>query len=156
MSLKILERFKTLDEHDFEILYAIEHIMTFQSVVKLEEIAKSTDFSMKYVNKRIGLLDKAGILTAHRVEDQYQNIILNFMGFDALAIKDVVEKNILDGIGLSIGIGKESNVFTGISTDQTKYALKFHKIGKTKFKATKRRRDYFANSNYTSKFYESQ
>lgn len=155
MSLKILEHFKSLDENDFKVLLAIEQITTFQSVAKLEEIAKKTNFSIKYTNKKVGYLDKLDLLTAHRLEEQYQNVILNFMGFDALAVNELVEKNILEGIGHSIGVGKESNVFNGILSNQIECALKFHKIGKTKFKSTKRKRDFFANANIQSKFSES-
>lgn len=155
MTLKILEYFTSLDENDFKILLAIEQIMTVQSVAKLEEIAKKTDLSLKFTNKKIGYLDKLDILTAHRIEEQYENIILNYMGYDALAVNEMVKKNVLDGIGQPIGVGKESNVFTGILSNNVECALKFHKIGKTKFKSTKRKRDFFAKANYISKFFES-
>lgn len=155
MSLKILDYFKSLDENDFLILEILEEDMKEHKVVKIEDIAKRSGYSTKYLNKIIGQLDKLDILTAHRFEENYTEIILNYMGFDALALNILVKKDILQGIGQSIGIGKESNVFIGILSNNTHCALKFHKIGKTKFKSTKRNRSYFANKNFMSKFEES-
>ena len=155
MNLKILDHFKSLDEKDFIILSAIEELMVIHDTIKIEDIAKISGFSQKYVNKKIGLLDKIDILSAHRIEDFYNTVDLNYMGFDALAINELVKKDVLQGIGNPIGIGKESNVFTGILSNENVCALKFHKIGKTKFKATKRKRDFFASKKHTSKLYES-
>ncbi len=155
MNLKILEHFKSLDERDFEIISSIEQLMTVHNTIKIEDIAKTSGYSIKYVNKKISLLDKIDILSAHRIEDTYSSVELNYMGYDALAVNELVKKNILDGIGSPIGIGKESNVYTGILSTEKTCALKFHKIGKTKFKSTKRKRDFFANKRHTSKLYES-
>ena len=66
MSLKILKHFTTLDENDFLILKAIEDNMKIRSTVKIDEIAKLTDLSLKFVNKKIGTLDKMDIVSAHR------------------------------------------------------------------------------------------
>ena len=155
MSLKILKHFTTLDENDFLILKAIEDNMKIRSTVKIDEIAKLTDLSLKFVNKKIGTLDKMDIVSAHRYEDSYNDVVLNYMGYDALALHVLVNKNILQGIGQSIGIGKESNVFIGNLDNNSTCALKFHKIGKTKFKSTRRKRDYFANKNPMTRFEES-
>lgn len=155
MNLKILEHFKSLDERDFEIISSIEQLMAVHDTIKIEDIAKTSGYTVKFVNKKISLLDKIDILSAHRIEDRYSSVELNYMGYDALAVNSLVKKNILDGIGSPIGIGKESNVFTGILSNEKQCALKFHKIGKTKFKSTKRKRDYFASKRHTSKLYES-
>ena len=133
MTLKILEYFKSLDENDFEIIKSIEQLMNTFNIIKVEEIAKLTGFSVKYVNKKIGHLDKIDILSAHRFEDKYSSVELNYMGYDALALNELLKKDVLLGIGSPIGVGKESNVFTGILANETICALKFHKIGKTKF-----------------------
>lgn len=155
MSLKILDYFTKLDENDFLILEAIEQSMKIHSTVKIDEIVKQTDFSQKFVNKKIGNLDKWDILTAHRFEEKYSDTLLTYMGYDALALNVLVKKNILQGIGQSVGIGKESNVFIGNLENNTNCALKFHKIGKTRFKSTRRKRDYFANKNPMTRFEES-
>ena len=155
MTLKILEYFKSLDENDFEIIKSIEQLMNTYNVIKVEEIAKITGFSLKYVINKVGHLDKIDILTAHRIEDSYSSVELNYMGYDALALDELLKKNVLLGIGSPLGIGKESNVFTGILSNETICALKFHKIGKTKFKATKRKRDFLVSKNYNSKLFES-
>ena len=155
MSLKILDYFTELDETDFLILKAIEESMKIHSTVKIDEIVKITDFSQKFVNKRIGNLDKIDIISAHRYEESYDHITLNYMGYDALALNVLVIKNILQGIGQSIGIGKESNVFIGNLENNNNCALKFHKIGKTRFKSTRRKRVYFAKKNPMTRFEES-
>ncbi len=155
MNLKILEHFKTLDEKDFTIISAIEQLMVNFNIIKIEDIAKMTGFSIKFLNKKISYLDKIDILSAHRIEDSYSSVELNYMGYDALAVNELVKRDVLLAIGNPIGIGKESNVFTGILSNETPCALKFHKIGKTKFKATKRKREFIANKRHISKLYES-
>ena len=155
MNLKILEHFKSLDEKDFDIVSTIEELMSTHNTVKIEDIAKISGYSLKYVNKKIGYLDKIDILSAHRIEDNYNNVELNYMGYDALALNELVKKNILQAIGSPIGIGKESNVFEGILLNENPCALKFHKIGKVRFKSTKRKREFFATNKNKSKLYES-
>lgn len=155
MNLKMLEHFKSLDEIDFAIIEAIEKLMATYNIIKIEDIAKITDLSTKFVNKKISYLDKIDILSAHRIEDSYSSVELNYMGYDALAVNELVKKDVLSAIGNPIGIGKESNVFTGKLMNESPCALKFHKIGKTRFKATKRKRDFIASKKHLSKLYES-
>ena len=155
MSLKILQCFKELTEKDFIILKSIEHLMVTNSLVKLDDVAKSTNFTPSYVQKKIAYLDKLDLITTHRKDEKYIDVILNYMAYDGLALNELVKNNIIQAVGNPIGVGKESNVFIGILADGNECALKFHKLGKMKFKATKRKRDFIAEKRHLSRLYES-
>jgi RIO kinase 2 len=129
--------------------------MSTHTKVKIEDLTKKANLSAKYVNKKLSHLDQIDAITAHRMDDTYSDVILNYMAYDALALNDLVKNNILQAIGKSIGVGKESNVFIGILDNGSNCALKFHKLGKTKFKSTKRTREYFAHKKHISRLYES-
>ena len=63
-------------------------------------------------------------------------------GLDALALHSLRVRGILDALGPPIAVGKESDVFEGISPKGEVYAVKFFRIGRTSFRGIKRARGY--------------
>jgi RIO kinase 2 len=53
-----------------------------------------------------------------------------------------VKGGFLEAIGNSLGLGKEADVFEAITPSKDKVALKFHRIGRTSFRQTRRVRGY--------------
>ena len=129
--------------------------MSLYSRVNIEEIAKKTNFTESYVKNKISYFSKIDLVETQRFKNEYLNVKLKFMGYDALALKDLVQKNILKSIGNIVGIGKESNVYLGTLDNDEECIVKFHKLGKTRFKSTKRKRDFIAGKHHSSKLYES-
>lgn len=153
--LKILNIFKSLEEKDIEILISIEKLMSRYLNVKLEDIVKLTGYTYSFIEKKIQNYDKVDLLETKRVKEVTLGVKLNFMSYDALALHELVKKNVLLAVGKSIGVGKESHVFEGMLANNEPCVLKFHKLGKTRFKATKRKRDFLANKKHISRLYES-
>lgn len=70
--------------------------------------------------------------------------VLNFLGLDALALRVVVKRNLVEGLGKPLGVGKESDVYEGISPRDERLALKFFRIGRPSFTRYARVRGYLA------------
>jgi RIO kinase 2 len=55
-----------------------------------------------------------------------------------------------------VGIGKEADVYEGIAPGNRKVAVKFHRLGRTSFRDTRRKRDYIADRHHISWLYQSR
>ncbi len=63
-------------------------------------------------------------------------------GLDALALHSFVKLNLISGMGRSIGMGKESDVFQTINEAGGRSVIKFYRIGRISFRATRLKRSY--------------
>lgn len=63
-------------------------------------------------------------------------------GLDALALRILVKRGMLESLGPPIAIGKESDVYEGLSPEGRTLALKFFRIGRISFRGIKRKREY--------------
>jgi len=67
---------------------------------------------------------------------------LKYAGYDCLAIRAMVKRGNIAGIGRIIGMGKESDVFEVVSPEGETLILKLHRLGRTSFRKVKEKRDY--------------
>jgi RIO kinase 2 len=63
-------------------------------------------------------------------------------GLDALALEALTRRGFLAGLGRPLGLGKESDVFEAIADDKARYAVKFFRLGRTSFRAARKKRGY--------------
>jgi RIO kinase 2 len=68
------------------------------------------------------------------------NYKLTISGMDCVAINSL-RKNGLEKLNCRVGIGKESDIWSGIYNGRS-VALKFHRLGRTSFRSVKNNRDY--------------
>lgn len=68
------------------------------------------------------------------------NYRLTISGIDCIAINALRKKG-LEKMGTKIGVGKESDIYSGIFNGKN-VALKFHRLGRTSFRSVKNKRDY--------------
>lgn len=74
---------------------------------------------------------------------KYDGYRLTWTGYDVLALNVFCQRQCVDRLGGKIGEGKESDVYEGFrDSDGTRVVIKFHRLGKTSFKAVKAKRDY--------------
>jgi RIO kinase 2 len=86
----------------------------------------------------------------------YLGTALTFIGYDALALKALVEKGLLAQIGPEIGAGKESIIYLGMDDNEEEFIIKFHRLGKLDFRATRKHRPFIAEKRHLSPLYESR
>lgn len=92
----------------------------------------------------------------HHDASKYEGYRLTTLGYDFLAIRALVARGAIAGVGRQIGVGKESDVFEVNDDEGNVYALKLHRLGRTSFRAVKSKRDYLKRGSHFSWLYLSR
>lgn len=143
-----------LDNRDFRILQAIELGMIQHELVPIPVIMRYTGMNENKVTYRLNKLYKLELI--YRQRDPYLGMMMNYTGFDCLALNAIVKADIIDALGPSIGVGKEADVFQAITEQEKVVAVKFHRLGRTSFRDTRRKRDYIAGRRHVSWLFQSR
>ena len=143
-----------LESHDLRILQAIELGMIQHEVVPFEEVVRYSGLNESELEYRMKRLDELELL--YRQWDPYLGYIMNYNGYDLLALNALVKADVLEALGPSIGVGKESDVFEAVTPGDVKVAVKFHRLGRTSFRDTRRKREYVADRRHISWLYQSR
>jgi RIO kinase 2 len=143
-----------LESYDFRILQAIELGMINHEIVPFEEVAKYSGIRDDELEFRLGKLDKAELLW--RQHEPYLGYVINYTAYDLLALNALVKAEVLEALGSSVGIGKEADVYEAYTPKKQRVAIKFHRLGRTSFRDTRRKRDYIADRRHISWLYQSR
>jgi RIO kinase 2 len=143
-----------LESYDLRILQAIELGMIQHEVVPFEEVVRYSGLNESELEYRMKRLDELELL--YRQWDPYLGYIMNYNGYDLLALNALVKSESLEALGPPIGIGKESDVFEAVTPGDVKVAVKFHRLGRTSFRDTRRKREYVADRRHISWLYQSR
>jgi RIO kinase 2 len=135
-----VKAFKSLEVEDFRILQVIEASMSKREFVPRELIAKFSKLPLDRVDFILGKLNKLDL--TYRMRGAYVGHTLNYTGYDCLAINALVKAGIIGSFGQSLGVGKEADVFDALTADGKRIAVKFHRLGRTSFRQTRRKRGY--------------
>ena len=73
---------------------------------------------------------------------KYDGYRLTNQGYDYLALRALVSRGVVQGLGRQIGVGKESDVYEAQDEEGDTLIIKFHRLGRTSFRAVKSKRDY--------------
>ncbi len=92
----------------------------------------------------------------YRHSEPYLGYLMNFNAYDLLALNAIVKAGVIDFLGPSVGVGKEADVYEGMTSEGKTVAVKFHRLGRTSFRDTKRKRVYLADRRHTSWLYQSR
>jgi len=139
--------FRELEPEDLKILQAIERQMKNYEHAPKDAIYKQAKLPPQEIDYRVPILIKKGLLRGWR--GQYTGYSLTTAGYDTLAINALVKADIIEAFGKPLGVGKESDVYYALTPTQQQVALKFHRLGRTSFKQTKRKRGYLTKYTYT-------
>jgi len=151
---KAAEAITKLESYDLRILQAIELGMIHHEVVPVKEVVRYSGLNERELEYRMKRLDELDLL--YRQWDPYLGYIMNYNGYDLLALNALVKAESLEALGPSIGIGKESDVFEAVTPGDVKVAVKFHRLGRTSFRDTRRKREYVADRRHISWLYQSR
>ena len=154
--LLALEIYSNLKDLDFRILRGVERNMRHYEWVPLEVIAKFARVDIETASYRLGKLDNWR-LVRRRSDIGYIGYQLTIHGYDALAIRAFAQKGIIKAISQTqIGVGKEADVYVGITSNEEKVAVKFNRIGRTSFTRIKLYRPDFIDKRHISWLYVSR
>ncbi|MHA1132464.1 MAG: RIO1 family regulatory kinase/ATPase domain-containing protein [Candidatus Helarchaeota archaeon] len=150
----VLAQFKELEADDFRILRAIERGMQKYKHVPISEIRDITKSDIEYINYLLDNLHKRQLI--NRWSSKYVGYHINQHGYDCLALNELVKNDILASFGKSRGIGKEADVYEGLTPHGDSVVIKIHRLGRTSFRQTKRLRTYTADRHHLSWLYASR
>ena len=155
--LLALDAYPDLRDLDFRILRGVELNMRRYKWVPLEEIARFTRVDVETASFKLGKLDDWG-LVVRRSDIGYIGYQLTIHGYDALAIRALSRKGVIEAISTAqIGVGKDADVYVGVTPSGEKVAVKFNRIGG---RTASRRAGYhshvFADKHHTSWLYVSR
>lgn len=133
--------YKSLTPRDIQVLRAIEDLSSRHEYVPLEKIEKRTKILEEHLTLVLSKLNKLRLVKRETIGG-YKSFRMTTLGYDMIAIDELVKKKVLVALGDKIGVGKESEIFVGLSTGGEKVAVKFLRIGRASFKRTKILRDW--------------
>ncbi|ONH68411.1 Serine/threonine-protein kinase RIO2 [Cyberlindnera fabianii] len=147
-------RYLTLD--DFRVLTAVEMGSRNHEVVPTTLIHQIGGLrSQSGTNRCISDLAKLKLISRLR-NAKYDGYRLTHTGFDYLAIKSMLNRKSVYSIGTTIGVGKESDIYSVSDNTGIKKVLKIHRLGRTSFRTVKNNRDYLRNRSSGSWMYLSR
>jgi RIO kinase 2 len=135
-----VQLFRKLESEDFRILHIIEAAMSKREFVPTEQIKKYAKLPMDRIEFTLGRLNKMGLI--YQTKGAYVGHTLNYAGYDCLAINALVKAGVIESFGQALGVGKEADVYDALSPSGKRIAVKFHRLGRTSFRQTRRKRGY--------------
>ncbi|KAG8078716.1 hypothetical protein GUJ93_ZPchr0007g3043 [Zizania palustris] len=132
-----------LSKDDFRVLTAVEMGMRNHEIVPAELVDRIAGLKHGGTYKVLRNLLKNKLV--HHDATKYDGYRLTYLGYDFLAIKTLVNREVFASVGRQIGVGKESDIFEVATEDGTVLAMKLHRLGRTSFRAVKSKRDYLAH-----------
>ncbi len=155
MSVKVsIEVFKELEPQDFRVLSAIELNMSRYEYVPSEAISHFLGMDRDELLFRISRLHRFKLILRRRIH--VEGFALTYLGYDCLALNAFVKGGVLEALGPSLGVGKESDVYSALSPSQEALVVKLHRLGRISFRQTRRARGYVADRRHTSWLYQSR
>ncbi|ELY95574.1 serine/threonine-protein kinase RIO2 [Natrialba taiwanensis] len=152
MVRNVAELLPELEEQDFYLLSGVEQGMRFSEWVQREKLPKFASLTDEEVTYRLERCLKRGLIKKKTI--QYEGYTLQFEGYDALALRALVERDTISEFGAPLGVGKESDVYEVRSYKPL--ALKYHREGYTNFREVHKERDYTADNEHVSWMYTAR
>jgi len=149
-----VQAFRQLEPEDFMALSAIESAMTRYENVPEDAIQRLSKLTRRELNYHLARLTQLGLV--RRWSGPYIGYVLNNAGYDCLSINALVRANVLEAFGKPLGVGKEADVYDALTPEGEQVAVKFHRLGRTSFRQTRRKRGYIANRLRVSWLYQSR
>jgi len=135
----------------------IELAMEHYEFAPFEEVVKYANLPGREVVFRLGRLDRLKLATkVSKTFLGYYGYAVNYSGYDCLALNALVKSNVLEAIGKPLGIGKEADVYEALSPKRERIVVKFHRLGRTSFRQTRRARGYVTERRHISWLYQSR
>ncbi|KAK2962881.1 putative serine/threonine protein kinase [Blattamonas nauphoetae] len=135
-----LEAFRHMGQEEFRCLAAIEAGMRNHEIVPVELILQLSGLRHGEGPNAIRSLLKYKLV--QHDSKKYDGYRLTYLGYDYLALRALVKRGSVKVVQRQIGVGKESDIFAGIGPDGRMICLKFHRLGRTSFRAVRQKRDY--------------
>eukprot|EP00879_Flechtneria_rotunda_P027097 GHRR01028964.1.p1 GENE.GHRR01028964.1~~GHRR01028964.1.p1 ORF type:complete len:171 (+),score=54.19 GHRR01028964.1:198-710(+) len=143
-----------LSKDDFRVLTAVEMGQKNHEIVPMQLVDSISGLKHGGAFRCLKTLLQHKLV--HHEGHKYDGYRLTYMGYDFLAIKTLLARGHISGVGRQIGVGKESDIFEVTNDAGEVFALKLHRLGRTSFRDVKSKRDYLGNRSSYSWLYLSR
>lgn len=145
-----------LGKSEFRTLTAVEMGSKNHEIVPTTLILSISGLRNNAVlQKSISALAKIKLIQRVR-NAKYDGYRLTYMGYDYLALKAMVNRDSIAGLGQQIGVGKESDIYAVATESGDQLCLKIHRLGRISFRTVKTQRDYLRQGQSASWMYLSR
>lgn len=132
--MNIGEIYVQLTQEDFTILKAIEKAQRRgREYVPIDLLEKTTRIHEERLDTLLRKLRELKLVKKTQVTG-VKAFSLTWLGRDMIALKELVNRGVLEAIDGKIGVGKESEIHLGLAPGNVKVAVKFLRIGRTSFR----------------------
>lgn len=145
-----------LTSDDWRVLQAVELGSRNHELVPTQMIHSISGMrSPSGTQRAIGDLAKLKLVARLR-NAKYDGFRLTYNGYDYLALKSMLNRDTVYSVGSTIGVGKESDIFSVSDPKGAQKVMKVHRLGRTSFKTVKNNRDYLKNRQTSNWMYLSK
>lgn len=132
-----------LTPDDWRVLQAVEKGSYNHEVVPTKLIGQIANLrsGIGNTNKAISDLAKINLISKLR-NASYDGYRITYNGFDYVALKTLHQHGNIDELETTIGVGKESDIYSCSTKTGEQRVLKIHRLGRTSFKTVRNKRDY--------------
>ncbi|AWU77099.1 uncharacterized protein C5L36_0C10050 [Pichia kudriavzevii] len=132
-----------LSPDDWKVLQAVEKGSNNHEVVPTKLIGQLAHLKsgLGTTNKCIGDLAKINLISRLR-NAAYDGYRITYNGFDFVALKTLHQHGNIEELEHTIGVGKESDIYSCKTKDGVKRVLKIHRLGRISFRTVRNKRDY--------------
>jgi len=154
---KAASLFKSLRNEDFRVLLGAELAMSHYQFAPAKRIIKISNLRVDEATFRLNRLQRIGFIQKiGRAFLGYDGYTITSPGYDSLALNALVKSGVLEALGRPLGVGKEADVYEALSPDEKRIVVKFHRLGRTSFRQTRRARAYVAHRSHITWLYQSR
>jgi len=128
---------KLLENEDYMVLKALSSAISHHKFLNINQLAGYSKMHRDIVGYRIDRLSDFKLISKSP-----NGAYLLMSGLDVVTLKTFVDKGIVEGLGMPIGIGKESDVVEAITENAQIRAIKFFRIGRISFRQVRKKRSF--------------
>lgn len=143
-----------MSKDEYRVLTAVEMGMKNHDVVPVELIVRIAKLRHGGVQKFLETLMRWKLV--YHDKTTYDGYRLTYGGYDILALKTLLARGHITGVGQKVGVGKESDIYLAETENGDEVILKFHRLGRISFRAVKNKRDYLQHRKSASWLYMSR
>ena len=133
-----------MNKEEYRVLTAVEMGMRNHHAVPVELVVSIAGLRHGGASRFLNTLLRYK-LVHHENTGAHDGYRLTWNGYDVLALRTLTQRGVITTLGRKLGVGKESDVYEAQGPEGQALAIKFHRLGKTSFKAVKAKRDYLAH-----------
>lgn len=123
---------------EIQVLQSLEEMAHRFEYIPVEEVKKRVTIDAEDVLFLLSQLNKRGLVK--RIKKRYLGYRLSQTGYDALALFDLAQKDVILSLGQPYGVGKEATVYRALDANNEEVAVKFLRWGRTSFRRVRRLR----------------